>query len=264
MIPISDDNPVRTSPVVTWGLIAACVLVFLWQISLTEAGIDRLFATYGAVPAHIWGSSGPRQAFLAPEFTLVSSQFLHGGMAHLAGNMLFLYIFGDNVEAAMGRLRFLVFYCLTGVAAALGHALLEPASSIPMVGASGAISGVLGAYLLLYPYARVRVLFLPLPIPIFRVFAVPAAVVLGIWFAIQFVSAALSPSGEGGVAFWAHVAGFVAGMALLPLFKKRGVAYWQPAPVERFDGRAQPGPWSPPPPPDPDERPPRRRKGPWG
>lgn len=268
MIPIADENPVQQVPIVAWSLIAACVAVFLWQISLSEKLVTELFLAYGVVPAQLFDRSGTVNALVPSEFTLVSSQFLHGGFGHLVGNMLFLYIFGDNVEAAMGRLKFLVFYVASGIAAALGHGMLTPTSTIPMIGASGAISGVLGAYLLLYPHARVRVLFLPLPIPIIRVFFIPAVMVLGIWFLIQFVSAAITSPEGGGVAFAAHVAGFVAGMVLLPLFKKRDVPYWQPALRPVFDAR----PWGHEKGPDAEASDPGTRsssrrpvsKGPWG
>jgi|TARA_R110002072_G_scaffold283638_3_gene447250 membrane associated rhomboid family serine protease len=244
MFPIADDNPTHSSPIVTWFLIAISVAIFAWQTSLPDSVVETVFITYGAIPANIFGSPTGAVLPFPPEMTLVSSQFLHGGLMHLGGNMLYLYIFGDNVEAAMGHLRFLAFYLVAGVVAALTHGALAQASGIPMIGASGAISGVLGAYLLLYPHARVRILFLPLPIPFFKIFAVPAIIVLGIWFAIQFVSAAYSSPEGGGVAFWAHVGGFVAGMVLLPLFKQRGVPYWQSPSAEVIDTRRPPGPWT--------------------
>ncbi len=244
MFPIADDNPSHTSPIVTWFLIAGCVAIFAWQSSLPDSAVEAVFITYGVIPANLFGAPTGAMPPFPPEITLVSSQFLHGGLMHLGGNMLYLYIFGDNVEAALGHIRFLVFYIVAGVAAALTHGALAQASGIPMIGASGAISGVLGAYLLLYPHARVRILFLPLPIPFFKIFAVPAIIVLGIWFAIQFVSAAYSSPEVGGVAFWAHVGGFVAGMVLLPLFKKRDVPYWQSPSPEVIDTRRTPGPWT--------------------
>ncbi len=244
MFPIADDNPTHTSPIVTWFMIAACVAIFAWQSSLPGNAVETVFLTYGAIPANIFGASTGVVPAFPPEITLVSSQFLHGGLMHLGGNMLYLYIFGDNIEAALGHLKFLVFYLIAGVVAALTHGVLAQGSGIPLIGASGAISGVLGAYLLLYPHARVRILFLPLPIPFFKIFAVPAIIVLGIWFAIQFVSAAYSSPEGGGVAFWAHVGGFVAGMALLPFFKRRDVPYWQSPSAEVIDARRSSGPWT--------------------
>ncbi len=257
MFPISDDNPTAVRPYVTWGIIAACTLIFVWQSGLPPGAAEAVFLTYGAVPAHIFEPEVTANFRVLPEFTLISSQYLHGGIMHLFGNMLYLYIFGDNVEAAMGRLRFFIFYTVTGVAAALSHALLVTSSGIPLVGASGAISGVLGAYLVLYPHARIRVLFILLPLPIFRIFAIRAVFVLGIWFAIQFGSAAMSTTGEGGVAFWAHVGGFVAGIVMLPFFKNRDVPYWHPAAITQFDAREREGAL-----PDGEEIP-DTQKGPW-
>jgi len=244
MFPIADDNPTSTLPIVTWFLIAACVGIYVWQASLPDRAVETVFLTYRAIPANLFGTATGVVLPFPSEMTLVSSQFLHGGLMHLGGNMLYLYIFGDNVEAAMGHLRFLAFYLVAGVMAARTHAALAQTSGIPMIGASGAISGLLGAYLLLYPHARVRILFLPLPIPFFKVFAVPAIIVLGIWFAIQFVSAAYSSPQGGGVAFWAHVGGFVAGVVLLPLFKQRDVPYWQSPSAEMIDTRRLPDPWT--------------------
>ncbi len=261
MFPISDDNPTLVRPYVTWSIIALCVLIFVWQSGLPPGQTQVVFLTYGAVPAHIFDAEPTATFLILPELTLVSSQYLHGGIAHLLGNMLYLYIFGDNIEASMGRLRFLLFYTLTGVAAALTHGALGMSSEIPMVGASGAISGVLGAYLLLFPHARIRVLFILLPLPFFKIFAFRAIFVLGIWFGIQFVSAAMSTTDQGGVAFWAHVGGFVAGIALLPFFKKPDVPYWRPAAVTEFDSReGEAGSASG----KVDDNQPSPRRGPWG
>lgn len=271
MFPIADDNPTHKPPIVTWFLIAACVGIYVWQASLPDSAVETVFLTYGAIPANIFGTTTGVVLPFPSEVTLVSSQFLHGGLMHLGGNMLYLYIFGDNVEAAMGHMRFLAFYVAAGVMAALTHAALAQTSGIPMIGASGAISGVLGAYLLLYPYARVRILFLPLPIPFFKVFAVPAIIVLGVWFAIQFVSAAYSSTEGGGVAFWAHVGGFIAGVVLLPVFKRRSVPYWQSPSAEVIDTRKPSGPWTrigsqgrAPGEGSPDDHAGRRKRGPWG
>ncbi|MEM6490598.1 MAG: rhomboid family intramembrane serine protease, partial [Pseudomonadota bacterium] len=161
--------------------------------------------------------------------TPLTAMFLHGGWMHFLGNMAFLYVFGDNVEDAMGRFRFLVFYALCGVAAAVAHAFGDLGSRIPMIGASGAIAGVLGAYLLLYPRARVLTLF---PVgPIFFWKRVPAALMLVLWFGLQFVQSYIQPAGGGGVAHGAHIGGFIAGMALIPLFKRRDVRLFaKPAP----------------------------------
>ena len=165
MIPVHDDNPAHITPWVTWGLIAACCLVFLWQLSSGEAWSQEIVAGLGATPEVILGGAGATEdpPWVAPWATVFTSMFLHGSSAHLFGNMLFLWVFGNNVEDAMGHGRFIVFYLACGVAAVLAQALPDPASTVPMVGASGAISGVLGAYLLLYPRARV-LLALPPPL----------------------------------------------------------------------------------------------------
>ena len=242
MFPISDDNPSRIRPYVTWGLIAACVLVFLWQASLdTGAGRAAVFSL-GMIPARLFGfrELSAELASVPAWATVVTSMFMHGGWMHLGGNMLFLWIFGDNVEDSMGHVRFAAFYLLCGAVAALTQAFLNTNSLIPMIGASGAISGVLGAYLLLYPRARVRVLiFLGI---IFWIARIPAMYVLGIWFISQLVSAAATPANVPGVAFWAHVGGFVAGFALVGLFKDKYVQLWQSARSKPFSVERRRGP----------------------
>ena len=223
MIPLHDDNPTSTFPIITIGLIATCVAVFLWQFTLGErAGQMALFA-FGVTPATLLGGAAlpPEVYRVPPSITVFTSMFLHGGWMHLIGNMLYLWIFGNNVEDAMGHLRFIAFYLLCGVAAVAAQALPSPHSAIPMIGASGAISGVLGAYLLLFPRARVLVL---IPLGLFtRTMRLPAILVLGLWFGLQLLSNALAPSDGGGVAWGAHIGGFVAGMVLIPFFKRRGV-----------------------------------------
>jgi membrane associated rhomboid family serine protease len=224
MIPLHDDNPTTLAPIFTVALIGACVAVFLWQLSLGARGFAAVVVHLGVVPAALLGTA---HAVIPPAFTILTSMFLHGGWLHLIGNMLYLWIFGNNVEDAMGHGRFLAFYLLCGTVAALAQALPQPASLIPMIGASGAISGVLGAYLLLYPRARVLVL---LPLGFFtQLVRLPAVIVLGFWFALQALSVALAPPGQGGVAWGAHVGGFVTGLALVPFFKRRGVRLFAPA-----------------------------------
>ena len=228
MIPLRDDNPTERPPVFTVLLIAACVLVFLWQLSLGKAQ-QRAILALGVIPSVLFGEKqlSPELALVPPELTILTSMFLHGGWMHLIGNILYLWVFGNNVEDAMGHLRFLVFYVLCGAAAVFAQALPNPASTIPMIGASGAISGVLGAYLLLYPHARVLV-GIPLGFVIHTA-RLPALWVLGFWFVLQVVNTLLAAKGQGGVAWGAHLGGFVAGMALLPLFRRRGVRLFQPA-----------------------------------
>ena len=221
MIPLRDDVRSRITPVVSVAVIVACVLIFFWQLSLGQTGFQRAVYSLGVIPVTLLGSEQlpPDLYLLPPTATIFTSMFLHGGLLHLLGNMLYLWIFGDNVEDAMGHVRFIVFYLLCGVAAALAQAVPNPESAIPMIGASGAISGVLGAYLLLYPRAQVLVL---IPLGLFsQIVHLPAVLVLGLWFLIQLVSSLLADPSQGGVAFGAHIGGFIAGMALLPLFKGR-------------------------------------------
>lgn len=229
MIPLYDDNPTSRRPAVTVGLIAACVGVFLFQsFFLGPVEMSHVVHRYGAIPGVVTGAAPhepipPYQSPIPVQLTLVTSMFLHGGVMHVAGNMLFLWIFGNNVEDALGHGRFIAFYLLAGLAASLAHIFQDPASEVPMIGASGAVSGVLGAYLLLYPRAQVGVL---IPLGFFlTVVRLPALVVLLIWFAFQFLSNALGGTGEdGGVAYMAHMGGFFAGMGLLLLLKPQGVA----------------------------------------
>ena len=228
MIPLRDDNPTSITPFVTYAFIAACVLAFLWQMSLGEKGFEAAVLALGVTPATLLGDARlPPELYLVPPVaTVFSSMFLHGGFMHLAGNMLYLWIFGNNIEDSMGHVRFVIFYLLCGVAAVLAQAWPNPDSTIPMIGASGAISGVLGAYLLLFPRAHVLVL---IPLGAFsRMVPLPAMVVLGFWFVLQLISSALSDAGQGGVAFGAHIGGFVAGMILIPVFKYRHVRLFAP------------------------------------
>lgn len=227
MIPLRDNNPGTGTPFITFILIALCVLIFLWQLSLGVQGESALFAL-GVIPAALLGNMTGSNEFMSipPALTVITSMFLHGGWMHLIGNMLYLWIFGNNVEDAMGHMRFVVFYLLCGTAAALAQTWMAPASTIPMIGASGAISGVLGAYLLLYPRARVLVL---IPLGFFtRTLHLPAMVVLGLWFLLQLLNTALADANQPGVAFAAHAGGFVAGMLLVGFFKRRDVRFFRP------------------------------------
>ena len=221
MIPIHDDNPTSIRPYVTWMIIGICVFVFLWQVSLGGQG-NRIVLALGLIPSNLLGTKvlPPEYVLIPAWLSVLTSMFMHGGWMHLIGNMVYLWVFGNNVEDAMGHKRFVVFYLLSGLGAAAGQILADPASTVPMIGASGAISGVLGAYLLLYPHARVTLLlwfgFLIYPIKI------RALWVLGIWIGFQFFNAA-GDDGGGGVAWWAHIGGFVTGMALIPFFRYRHV-----------------------------------------
>jgi membrane associated rhomboid family serine protease len=224
-LPLYDDNPTGRAPIVTCGLIGLCVLVFLWQLG---EDADTVAYSYGMIPATLFGSARLPSALavLPPWATIFTSMFLHAGWLHIGGNMLFLWIFGNNIEDVLGHVRYLLLYLLSGAAAALCQAGTAPNSTVPMLGASGAIAGVLGAYLLLYPYANVHVLVLI--IIIVRIITVPAWIILGLWFVAQLVSGLLTGSGTGGVAFWAHVGGFVTGIALLLLLRPRGIYLWRP------------------------------------
>ena len=225
MIPLRDDIPTKSFPFITVLLIAANIAVFFTQLS-QGAGGGEFVHTLGVVPVEITrGIDSGTGREVTPELTLFTSMFLHGGFLHLGGNMLFLWIFGNNVEDSTGPVRFLLFYFLAGLAAAATHIALHPDSRVPMIGASGAVSGVLGAYFLLYPRARVLTLIF------FGFFLqtalVPAGFFLGFWFLLQFLSGWIgSGASSEGVAWFAHVGGFLAGIPLLLLFKKRGVRLW--------------------------------------
>jgi membrane associated rhomboid family serine protease len=213
-IPLHDDNPLRhiRFQYVNVGIIGLCVLVFLYQSGLGPRDGEAFIFGFGAIPAVLFGKATlpPELAHAPAPLTLVTSMFMHGGVMHLLGNMLFLWVLGDNVEDALGHKRYVVFYLACGVLAALAHAAVEPGSKIPMVGASGAISGVMGAYLVLHPKARIKVL-----ISYYMVW-LPAFVVLGFWIVFQFISAAAAAGGAGGgVAWWAHIGGFAAGAVLI-------------------------------------------------
>jgi len=229
MIPLHDDNPTETTPVVTIGIIAACTLVFFYQLTLGPQVGQQFVYQYGAIPAVILGQETlPREVMALPaSLSLITSMFLHGGFLHLIGNMLYLWIFGDNIEEAMGHVRFIFFYLICGVIAAMSHAVSDPASVSPMIGASGAISGVLGAYLLLFPRARVYTL-IPLGFFFWRAY-IPASIILGLWFLLQILSGTASVGAAGGgVAWFAHIGGFLAGMALIGFFKHRSVRFFNP------------------------------------
>jgi len=224
MIPIRDTIPSRRKPVITFAIIALCAAVFAFELALGPNGLEQFTYLGGLVPARY---SNPRWAewagFPSSLWPFGTYMFLHAGWLHLIGNMWFLWLFGDNVEDRLGRPRFLIFYLACGIAAALAQFALTPGSKAPMVGASGAISGVMGAYFLLYPGARIVTL---VPVFIFiQLIEVPAFVFLGIWFLLQFFGGtrdlASSAENSGGVAFWAHVGGFLAGMLLLRAFTPR-------------------------------------------
>jgi membrane associated rhomboid family serine protease len=236
MFPLKDDVPTRTVPVVTVGLIVLNVLAFLYQFSLeaggppggSRAARDFIFE-FGLIPCRLTGGCVAPPDLPSPVLTIFTSMFLHGGLFHILGNMLYLWIFGNNVEDTLGHARFVAFYLLCGVAAALAQTATGPGSTIPMVGASGAVSGVLGAYLLLFPHANVFTLII---IGFFiRIVRIPALIVLGMWIVVQFVNGLVTFSAavrggvsEGGVAWFAHIGGFLAGLVLLFVLRPRADA----------------------------------------
>ena len=217
MIPLKDDNPTVSFPLVTISLIVINIVVFFYEISLGPQFAPFL-NTYGAKPLHIMSMSSP-PGYPSPHFTIFSSMFLHGGFFHVAGNMLYLWIFGNNIEDSMGHFKFIIFYFISGIIAVYIFAFVNPDSIIPMVGASGAVSGVLGAYLVLFPRAKVHTL---IPLGFYmQVIKVPAVFVLGLWIFVQIINGMVSGGQGGGVAWFAHIGGFLAGVVLVGLFKKR-------------------------------------------
>ncbi len=224
MFPINDNNPTRTTAYVTYALITINILVFIYELSLTPPQLERFFQLYSVVPKELTASlNGIPVAQVVPEpLTLVTSQFLHGGFAHIFGNMLFLWIFGNNIEDQLGHIKYLIFYIACGILAALAQWIFSTQSGIPSLGASGAIAGVLGAYILRFPRARVRTLLFLGPFITFP--QIPAIFFLGIWFVQQtlygFASLSVRTNvgmESGGVAYFAHIGGFVFGAILGPL-----------------------------------------------
>jgi membrane associated rhomboid family serine protease len=227
VLPIRDLNPARRTPYVTWGLIAACFLVFLYELSIQsnrgDAGLEAFLSRYGAIPADITGALNHGQVFGSASFGLLSSQFLHAGWLHILGNMLYLWIFGNNIEDQLGPIPYLVFYLVAGVVAGLTQVAIAPDSTVPLVGASGAIAGVLGAYLVVFPGARVvSVVFLGF---FAQLVTVPAVLILGLWFLLQLITGVASlgaaTSADGGVATFAHVGGFVMGLGVGLILRAR-------------------------------------------
>lgn len=256
-LPIRDDNPHTVTPFVNYTMLAICIVVYVWQFSLGAQAEQRAVMTYGFTPAYFFGPGAPAELAAIPAtLTMFTSMFMHGGWMHLGGNMLYLWIFGDNIEASLGHGRYLAFYLLCGVAAALAQGFAAPGSDIPMVGASGAISGVLGAYLVLHPRSNIKVFVFLI---IITVINVPAFIVLGFWIIGQLVSSAAVDAGQPGVAFIAHIGGFVAGAVMVFFFKKKSVpvfdvAHSRPFAVEQRPLRVRRGGSVPPT---------SGRRGPW-
>ena len=216
MIPLKDDNPTSNKPVITFFLIGICILIFLIQISSQSYKTGQLFYSYGLIPSVLMGNNQlPMDLYVVPAYlTIFTSMFMHGGFMHLIGNMLYMWIFADNIEDSLGPKKFIIFYLLSGIGAAMTQVLMDTHSQIPMVGASGAIGGILGAYLINHPNAKVLVL---IPFGFFsQLIKIRALYVLGFWFILQFISSG------GGVAYAAHIGGFVSGMILILFFNKKG------------------------------------------
>jgi len=214
MIPLKDDNPTSRRPIITYFLITFCVFIFLIQLSSHTYKTGQLFYSYGLIPSVLMGHNQlPMDLYVVPGYvTIFTSMFMHGGFMHLIGNMLYMWIFADNIEDNLGPSKFLIFYLLSGIGAAMTQVLVDTYSEIPMVGASGAIGGVLGAYLINHPNARVLVL---IPFGFFsQLIKIRALYVLGFWFILQFISTG------GGVAYAAHIGGFVSGMILILFFNR--------------------------------------------
>ena len=227
MIPLKDDNPTSNKPIVTYFLIGLCIIIFLIQITSQSYKTGHLFYSYGLIPSVLMGHDKlPMDFYAVPAYiTILTSMFMHGGFMHLIGNMLYMWIFADNIEDSLGPSKFLIFYLLAGIGAAMTQVLVDTHSQIPMVGASGAIGGVLGAYLINHPNARVLVL---IPFGFFsQLIKIRALYVLGFWFILQFISSG------GGVAYAAHIGGFVSGMILILFFNKK----------ENKKNKIHKGPW---------------------
>lgn len=220
MFPIRDHNPSEKTPFVTYTLIAANILIFIsyWPLFSDERALFQFYFDWALIPENVADGRNMHG--------LVTSMFLHGGLLHLGGNMLFLWIFGDNLEEDLGHLGFLIFYLASGIGAGYAHVMMEPGSLVPLVGASGAIAGVMGGYLLMYPRAKVDVLFIF--VIFFKIWPIPAWIMLGIWFALQVFNGVGSDPTGGGVAFWAHAGGFIVGFILvIPAWLRRGGrAFW--------------------------------------
>ena len=224
MIPLRDANPTRRPPVVTLTLIGLCAVAFAWELGVLatggERGLETFFRQHGVVPAELMAAVGAGELVGPPTLGVLTSLFLHGGWLHLLGNMLYLGIFGNNIEDRLGRLGFLGFYLVGGIAAAGAQVATDPGSTVPMVGASGAIAAVLGGYLVLFP--RARILSLVFLVFFYQLIEVPALLVLGFWFLLQVIDGVTSlgaTSADGGIAFFAHIGGFVAGALLIMIFR---------------------------------------------
>ena len=219
--PISDENPTKKKPLISWAIISICIFIFLKYVFEENYIKEQIFISFGMIPALLFGFSelSPSLKVLHPFVTIITSMFIHGGWMHLIGNMTYLYIFGDNIEEVLGKIKFIIFYLATGTCAALSQAFLDPSSTIPMVGASGAIAGILGAYIILFPKANIRVFFWF--IIFFKIIKIRAVFVLGFWIIIQLISFSGTDINSGGVAYAAHIGGFICGIILIYFLKRK-------------------------------------------
>jgi len=227
MFPLGDENPSHTWPIVTYSLLLLNIAIFLWEI-FTPFPMEYIFYIYGFVPARLDAMLQENTINLYVIFTIFSSMFLHADLLHIIGNMVYLWTFGDNVEDVCGHLGFLTFYLVSGLGGCLAHYLSEPTSAIPSLGASGAISGILGAYLLLYPFARIRVAVIGY-FGFLRVIRIPSLYMIGFWFLMQIFYVAIAET--SGVAYWAHIGGFIVGLLTVKLFATKR---YPPRPSYRF------------------------------
>jgi len=221
MIPLKDDNPTSTKPIITYCLIAVCVFVFLIELSSTSYKTGTFFYSYGLIPSVLLGKLklASNMHVIPAYMTIITSMFVHGSFMHLIGNMLYMWIFANNIEESLGKIKFLIFYLLCGVGAAMAQVFTDTNSQIPMVGASGAIGGILGAYLINYPKTKILVL---IPFGFFsQIIKIKALYVLFFWFFMQFINSALTNSNGGGVAYSAHIGGFISGLILILSFNKK-------------------------------------------
>ena len=219
--PFADENPTNSKPIISWLIIFTCSFIFFNQIFDPIYKTEQTFLSFGMIPAILFGHSelsGPLKVIL-PSLSIFTSMFLHSGWMHIIGNMTYLYIFGDNIEERLGKLKFIIFYLVTGTVAACSQAIMDPTSTTPMIGASGAIAGVLGGYLVLYPKANIKVLFWF--IIFIKVIRIRAYIVLGGWIIIQFISFNGTDVSSAGVAYAAHIGGFISGILLIIIMKNK-------------------------------------------
>ena len=219
--PFADENPTNKKPILSWLIILSCSFIFLNQIFEPMYITEKTFLSFGMIPSVLFGHSelSDPLKIIPPALSIFTSMFLHGGWMHIIGNMTYLYIFGDNIEERLGKFKFVIFYLITGIVAAFSQALIDPTSTVPMIGASGAIAGVLGGYLVLYPKAKIKVFFWF--IIFVKIIKIRAFIVLGGWIIIQFISFSGTDLNSGGVAYAAHIGGFISGVLLINIMKNK-------------------------------------------